>query len=247
MLTTRYATILTCSLMMAAPLAYAQTTLYYKISSGTGFVINNTGNIVTNAHVVKACKSISILTPKGEEQATLVASDAKQDLAVLKTSYISQYIAPLRWNIRDLRVGDDVIVMGYPGQAGANGHYEYKKTRITSLAGPTGEERLIQLASVAAHGNSGGPVLDGSGNVIAVISGMAVTYQADRDGKPTGNALGQSDVAITLAALQDFLHAHSIDFYESSSGLVAYGDGVLRDNAHHFILPVRCIQSVEQR
>lgn len=231
---------------LASP-ALAQHSVLYKISSGTGFVINNDGNIVTNAHVVKDCRSISILTPKGEEQASLVAEDATNDLAVLKTAYISPYTAPLRWNIRDLKVGDDVIVMGYPGQEGSTGHYVFKKTRVFSLKGPTGQDTFIQLASVAAHGNSGGPVLDGSGNVIAVISGTALTYHADANGKPVGEALGQSDVAITLAALQDFLRTNNIGYYQSASGVVAYGDAVLRDNARNFIVPVRCIQSaIEQ-
>ena len=224
--------------------ALAQQTVLYKISSGTGFVVNNEGHVVTNAHVLKRCKSISILTAKGEEQAQLVAADAEQDLAVLKTGFVSPFTAPLRWNIRDLKVGDSVVVMGYPGQEGSTGHYKFRKTSITSLKGPTGEDRFIQLTSVAAQGNSGGPVLDGSGNVIAVISGTALTYRADAGGQPVGNAIGQTDVAITLAALQDFLRANRINFYESASGLVAYGDGVLRDNAKNFIVPVRCIQDV---
>jgi hypothetical protein len=87
-------------------------------------------------------------------------------------------------------------------------------------------------------------VLDGSGNVIAVISGTALTYRADANGKPLGDPVGQSDVAITLAALQQFLRANRISFYETPSGMVAYGDGVLRDNAKNFTFPVRCIQDV---
>ena len=227
-----------------APPAFAQQTELNKISSGTGFVVNNEGHVVTNAHVVKGCQSISILTPKGEEKAELVAGDTGQDLAVLKTRYISPYNAPMRWNISELKVGDGVVVMGYPGQEGSTGNYVFKKTSVISLEGPTGEDRFIQLASVASKGNSGGPVLDGSGNVIAVISGTALTYRADSEGKPTGNAIGRADVAITLEALQDFLRANRINFYETPSGLVAYGDGVLRDNAKNFIVPVRCVQDV---
>lgn len=233
--------------LLAVPFALsaqAQQSVLYKISSGTGFVINNEGHVVTNAHVVTGCQSISILTGKGEVEAKLIAADSGRDLAVLKTGYISPYNAPLRWNISELKVGDGVIIMGYPGQEGSTGHYVYKKTSITSLKGPTGEPNFLQLASVASKGNSGGPVLDGTGNVIAVISGTALTYRADSAGKPTGNPIGQADVAITLAALQDFLRSNRINFYENPSGLIAYGDGVLRDNAKNFTFPVRCIQDV---
>ncbi len=232
--------------LLAMP-SFAQQMIYYKISSGTGFLINNDGHVVTNEHVVRGCKSISILTPKGEEQADLVATHPERDLAVLKTAYIGKTTAPMRWNISDLHVGDGVVVMGYPGQEGSTGHSQYKKTSITSLKGPTGEDQWIQLASVASKGNSGGPVLDGSGNVIAVISGMAMTYHVGADGKPIGAPVKKSDVAITLAALQDFLRDHGVSFYESTSGNVAYGDGVLRDNARNFIVPVRCIQDVTRR
>ncbi|MFZ4541528.1 MAG: S1 family peptidase [Rickettsiales bacterium] len=239
--------LLSLLLLITSTTAYAQQTIYYKVSSGTGFVINNDGHVITNAHVVRECKDISILTPAGEENAVLVAEDPKQDLAVLKTDYISPTIAPLRWNISDLRVGDNVIVMGYPGPQGATGKEVFKKTQVKALKGPTGEARWIQLASVAAHGNSGGPVLDGSGNVIAVISGMAVTYKADKAGNPSGNPIGQTDIAITLASLQDFLRDHAINFYESASGMLSYPDEVLLDNARHFTVPVRCIQDIQKR
>ena len=231
----------------ASTAAYAQQVTYYHFLSGTGFVINNDGNVITNAHVVKDCQSISILTAKGEEQASLVATDTEKDLAVLKMPFISPYIAPLRWNISDLRVGDEVVIMGYPGKEGASGHYQFKKTKVLSLKGPGGQDKWIQLESVAAQGNSGGPVLDMNGNVIAVISGMTLSYKADENGNPMGAPVSQSDVAIPLAALQGFLHDHEISFYESNSNGHGYGDGILRDNAHNFIVPVRCIQNVETR
>jgi S1-C subfamily serine protease len=153
----------------------------------------------------------------------------------------------LRWNIRDLQVGDDVIVMGFPGQSGIRAKHEFKKTRVTGLRGPTGEERWIQLESVARQGTSGGPVLDMAGNVIAVVSGVATTYRVAPDGSLSGDAIGRADVAITLAALQDFLRAHGISFYESQSGLVAHSDGLIAERAHDFIVPVHCILAEERR
>ena len=221
------------------------TTTYQKISAGTGFLINRDGDVVTNAHVVKDCQSISVRTERGEEPATLSTSDTDHDLAVVRLSRGNSggSMAPLRWNIRDLKISDPVIVMGYPGKEGLQGRYVYKKTSVKDLTGPTGEPLWIQLGSVAQHGNSGGPVLDTTGNVIAVISGMAMTYKADAQGRPiSADPVGQSDVAIALAALHDFLNQNSIEYYEASSGLVAYSDQVIEQNAKSFIFPVHCIQ-----
>lgn len=223
--------------------AHAQTLTYFKISSGTGFVINRGGDIVTNAHVLRDCQSIGVLGEGGETPAALVASDPARDLAVIRAPLDARMmVAPLRWNISDLNVGDSVVLLGFPGQAGAEGHASFKKTTVTALTGPRGEDDWIQLSSVAEQGNSGGPVLDTAGHVIAVIAGIAQTYHADASGRPTGPVVGQSDVAITLGALQDFLQAHGIPFYQSETGAVGYADPILVSNAHKFIVPIRCNQ-----
>ena len=220
-------------------------TIYQKISAGTGFLINRDGDVVTNAHVVKNCQSITIRTDHGNEPGTLRASDTAHDLAIIRLNAGNSAgsMAPLRWNIRELNINDPVIVMGYPGKLGLEGRYVYKHTTVKDLTGPTGEPLWIQLASVAEHGNSGGPVLDTTGNVIAVISGMATTYRADAQGHPlSGDPVGQSDVAITLSALHDFLQQNNAEYYEASSGLVAYSDQVIEEHAKSFILPVHCLQ-----
>jgi S1-C subfamily serine protease len=197
--------------------------------------------------VVRNCQSITVLDQKLERPAVLVARDDMHDLAVLRvTNFTPAATAPLRWNIRDLRVGDAVNVIGFPGKAGAEGRYSYKKTTVTSLVGPTGEPLWIQLASVAQRGNSGGPLLDASGNVIAVIAGMAKTYKVGEDKRITPELIKEADIAITLNTLQDFLHSNAIPYYESSSGLVAYGDSRIEENALRFIRPVHCILSKQK-
>lgn len=231
-------------LTLAFTEAQAQQLVTYSLSSGTGFVINNDGNVVTNNHVVKECRGISVLTPSGEQKATLVANDPEQDLAVLKTQYIPRHYASLRWNISALKVGDPVVLMGFPGRDGSRGLSQYRNSHVLGLKGPGGESRFIQLESVAAKGNSGGPVLDDSGNVIAVIAGVAMTFRADASGQPVGEKVAQADVAITLDALQEFLHQHGVSFYETASEGVGLSDAELREHAAHYILPVHCIGDV---
>lgn len=225
-----------------ATTAHAQTLV--KITAGTGFFINRDGDVVTNAHVVHNCQSITIRTTSGDRTASVKARDEGHDLAVLRVSGSVPEIAPLRWNISDLQVGDPVIVMGYPGSEGVNYHYAFRKTTVMGLAGPTGEPNWLQLGNVAEHGNSGGPVLDPTGHVIAVITGKAKTYRVDTSNSNTHippALIGESDVAITLAALKDFLQNNSVLFYQSTGGTKGYADSEIERQARQFIVPVRCI------
>ena len=229
-------------LLGSASIAPAQTVRMLRVSAGTGFVINNDGNLITNNHVVRECQSINVLTTLGERPAQLVASDPEHDLAVLKISDLGgSGVAPLRWNIHDLKPGDPVELIGFPGQEGIQGHYSFRKTSVTNMQGPQGEPRWIQLASVAQHGNSGGPVLDTAGNVIGVITGVAQTFKIGSDGQIGGQPIGQADVAITLVTLQDFLHTSGIPYYESVSNGID-DDSAIVQNALKFTLPVRCVQ-----
>ncbi len=228
--------------LLALP-ALAQQVVMVKISAGTGFFISHQGDLITNAHVVKNCQSISVKTADGERGATLVAADAGRDLALLRVSGGADSIANLRWNIRDVKPGDEVVVMGFPGQEGVGGRYQFKKSTVLGLNGPTGEPQWIQLESVAEHGNSGGPVLDAAGNVIGVITGNAFTYRTlTSNGQPVAepSLVGKSDIAITLPVLEGFLNDNHVYYSESSSGLVTHADDRLQEVASAFIVPVRC-------
>lgn len=230
-------------LVLAGP-AFAQPTRWLvQFSSGTGFYINKSGHLITNAHVVKNCQNIAVRSGSAMLPAREVARDEKRDLAVLKVDGPAPSIAPLRWNIAALSPGDPVVLYGFPGEAGAQGKARYTRTTVTGLTGPTGEPQWLQLRSVAQQGNSGGPVLDTTGNVIAVIAGRAETYRTATSGNAKPQLVGLSDIAITLAALKDFLHDNRIPFYEASSGLVAYADGILERNAGKFITQVQCVHS----
>ena len=239
--------LLVLALVLCASSAMAQTLVpvLVKITAGTGFFITHDGALITNAHVVKNCRTISVKLEDGEHAAVLAAIDPGKDLALLRVTGGAPGIASLRWNIRDLKPGDEVAVMGYPGQEGVNGHSMFKKTTVLGLNGPTGEPQWLQLDSVAEHGNSGGPVLDAAGNVIGVVTGNAMTYRTYTDNATGKQAappelVGKSDIAITLPVLEAFLNDNSVYYNESSSGLVLHPDDDLERTAHSFIFPVRC-------
>jgi len=238
---TRYVASILALLVGSPALAQQQ---FIKYSSGTGFYINREGHVITNAHVVRACQSITVHTAQGDVPASLVASDPARDLAVLKINGTPQAIAPLRWNIADVREGTSVWLYGFPGEKGALGQPSFVSTQVVGLKGPSNEPQWLQLKSVAQHGNSGGPVLDATGNVIAVITGIAETYRPATTPGSQPQLVGKADVAITLASLQDFLRLHQVPYYEAASGMVAYAEPILARNAAQFVFPVRCLQGM---
>lgn len=233
-------------LLLAASPAMAQQR-WVQYASGTGFYINKEGDFITNRHVVRGCQSINVRTPAGDRPAQLIASDDKRDLAILRTEGMPQAVAPLRWNIEDLRLGDKLYVYGFPGEAGAAGTPTFISTTLSAIHGPGGQPEWLQLQAASQQGNSGGPVLDGSGNVIAVIFGRAEIYETSRNTSSIPKLIGKSGVAITLAELREFLTRHMASYYQSSSGLVAYAEPVLAKNAAAFTFPVLCVQGTITR
>ncbi len=245
----RFCLMLLAGLALVVSAAHAQQVrqTLIQFSSGTGFFINRDGNLITNAHVLKNCQSVAVMVNGKLEPASIVARDDQSDLAVVKTSASPQAIAPLRWNIKDLKVNDQLYLYGFPGSEGAKGKSSFIATQLLGMQGPTGEPQWLQLQSAAQQGNSGGPVLDSAGNVIAVIAGKAETYKVATSGNGQPQLVGKSDIAITLASLQDFLDKNHINSYRAQSGMVAYSAPIIAQNASRFTVPVRCVQSVTTR
>lgn len=230
-------------LLTLLPLVSHAETITTQAMTGTGFAINRSGDIITNAHVVRRCESIHLLKNHEEIPAQIIATDDAHDLVLLRAPTLNpENNAPLRWNIEDIRVGDPVTMLGYPGGDGAKGISRFKKTRIRGLEGPGGEPKWLQLESVAEKGNSGGPVLDSAGNVIAVISGIAKVFRS-ASGQSAQQLVAQTDVAITLPTLQTFLRDYRVSYNEASSGLLIQGDAQLEQRALTFTFPVRCVLS----
>jgi serine protease Do len=137
-------------------------------SSGTGFYIDHEGLILTNSHVVQDCSGIEVGTEKGEfVSASLVARDIVNDLAVIRVAYTGSKVAQLRPNVR---LGENVEAFGYPfnGLLATSGNFTLGN--ISALSGLRDDSRYIQISAPIQPGNSGGPLLDQSGNVVGIVS-----------------------------------------------------------------------------
>jgi len=140
-------------------------------SSGSGFIISPDGYIVTNNHVIEGGEAFRVVLQSGEERtAQLIGSDQFSDLAILKVEGALPAVAELG-NSDFLRPGETAIAIGSP-----LGDFKNSVTvGVISATGrtlDTGEdyqmEGLLQTDAAINEGNSGGPLVNLSGQVIGV-------------------------------------------------------------------------------
>jgi putative serine protease PepD len=181
-------------------------------ATGSGFVLDEEGHIVTNAHVVDGASSISVRFADGEEAAaTLVGSDPSTDLAVLDVDVPASDLTSLSLaDEASVEIGDAVVAIGSPFGLEGTVTTGIVSALDRTIEAPNGYaiDGAIQTDAAINHGNSGGPLLDASGNVIGVNAQIA-SESGGNDG--VGFAIGVDtvkDVAEALAAGQQVSHAY---------------------------------------
>jgi serine protease Do len=131
--------------------------------SGTGFVVTEAGHMLTNQHVVSGCGSLTV----DGNPATLLAEDAVFDLALLQVEALAGD-TPASFAGSPARLNSDVTVVGYP-LSGLLGGLNVTRGAVTSTKGIGGDGINMQISAPVQPGNSGGPVLNGSGQVVGVV------------------------------------------------------------------------------
>ena len=151
-------------------------------AEGTGFVYDKQGNIITAAHVVSDASRITVRFTDGTTaKATLVGSDPSTDTAVIKVSVAASKLTPLALaNSSTVEPGQGVVAIGSPF-----GYAESITAGIVSavdrdIEAPNGYTipNAIQTDAPINHGNSGGPLIDSSGNVVGVNVQIATDSQS---------------------------------------------------------------------
>jgi S1-C subfamily serine protease len=148
------------------------------LATGTGFVLDKDGYILTNAHVVEGAKSASVRFDEGGDliDARVVGRDLSTDIAVLKVDPGDTKLDPLRLgNSSRVRVGDPAIAIGNPfgyDRTVTTGIISALQRKITAPNGFT-IGNVIQTDAPINPGNSGGPLLNARGEVIGINSQIA--------------------------------------------------------------------------
>jgi S1-C subfamily serine protease len=145
---------------------------------GSGFVIDKSGHIVTNYHVVEGAKTVQVSFSNHESmRAKIVGSDPATDIAVLKVAVPSRALRPLTLgNSSTVEVGDQVIAIGNPlgyDRSVTSGIVSAVQRSITAPNQVSTIGHVIQTDAALNHGNSGGPLLNADGDVIGVNAQIA--------------------------------------------------------------------------
>jgi S1-C subfamily serine protease len=147
-------------------------------ATGSGFVLDRQGYILTNAHVVEGASKVQVSFDDGGDliDAKMVGADPSTDLAVLKIDPKETKLRPLRLgDSEQTDVGDPVVAIGNPfgySRTVTTGIVSAKQRRIDA---PNGFQidNVIQTDAAINPGNSGGPLLDAQGRVIGINSQIA--------------------------------------------------------------------------
>jgi S1-C subfamily serine protease len=147
-----------------------------EISTGTGVVIMEDGTILTNLHVTQGASKLIVTFFDGSKSpAVVTAVQANNDLAVLKPEKIPDDLPPATLGTSNQVVaGDEVVVVGFPfgiGPSVSAGVVSGLNREFQGKDGPL-MRGLIQFDAAANPGNSGGPLINLSGEVIGIVTAI---------------------------------------------------------------------------
>ena len=146
-------------------------------SVGTGVVILDSGVILTNIHVVASAKRISLTFSEGlESDAVVTGTRPEDDLAVLQAKTLPDDLqAATLQSTSGLSPGDHVTAVGFPfgiGPSVSSGVVSGLGREFRSPEGKRVLTNLIQFDAAANPGNSGGPLVNASGEVVGIVTGI---------------------------------------------------------------------------
>ncbi len=190
---------------------------------GSGFYVSKFRHIVTNQHVVNKCKKITVGDSISKQiPATLVASNKRDDLAILQTISMEMASAETKSFIQNLSIeivpiisgglmrsedvkgGEDIVVAGYPLGNMVSDTIKVTKGIVSATRGMNNNFSQFEIDAVIRKGNSGGPIYDKRGNIVGVAVSRLNVNRTDTinfgiKGSTVKQFLSANDVPTTWA------------------------------------------------
>ena len=190
-----------------------------EVASGTGFYVSNEGHIITNYHVIDGCMDMKVHT-KGRIIPTLrIADDELNDLALLKISETPSHVFALS-NDSPFPL-QEIIVAGFPFGDRYSSTLKFTQGIVSSLAGIGDNYSEIQIDAALQQGNSGGPIIDEYGNIVAVaVAKLDAKYMFDNFGIIPEN----TNFGIKASAVKNLLEGNQVPLKTPNTELISKRD-----------------------
>ena len=191
---------------------------------GTGIVLNDRGLILTNDHVVKGARSITIDASGSSNRtrgATLVGEEANKDLALIRVNPAGLGLKPLTLaSSSSVQVGDTVYAIGTPYGLEETFTKGIVSALDREISAPDGAKiaGAIQTDAALNPGNSGGPLLNEKGEVIGVNSQIASDAASVNGSQPGSTGVGFAIVSDTVVSAVRTIEADQGVTYASATG-----------------------------
>lgn len=212
---------LTCTPSIVTIEAYTGSTIFASYSQGSGIIMTSDGYIITNAHVVADANLTIIvrLSDGSEYNATIVGSDSRTDLAVLKIN--ASDLTPAQFGDSDqLELGEQVVTLGSPAglESTVTTGIVSGLNRMISVESDNISMECIQIDAAINPGNSGGALVNMWGQVVGITSSKLEAVEYDNIGFAisinaaipiieqlieNGAVLGRAKVGISFYAISD--------------------------------------------
>ena len=206
-------------------------------SSGTGWLAAS-AKVVTNHHVVAGCRALRVQSSRGPTGARLAGYDRTNDLALLDVPALAAAKPATLRTSSEAVLGEPVMFTGFPLRAFVSDEMHVSTGIVSALAGPKGDRRFIQLGAAVQPGDSGGPVMDDSGQVIGVVSGTLNSAVVERaTGLPPQNV----GFAIRGQLLRRFLDSLRVS-YRTGNAQSRADTARIAQQAKEFTVLVECLK-----
>ena len=195
-------------------------------SSGSGFFVSNLGHVVTNQHVVKRCRKVTVGDNALKQiAASVIETDQRNDLALLRISNLElasaktkKLVAKLGLTVTPLasrgllrrdsvELGEDVIVAGFPFGDIFSNIIKITKGVVSAKRGYGDDSGQFQLDAAVQPGNSGGPIYDENGNIIGVVVSQ---LNKMKFAKTTGSIPENVNFGIKASTVREFLNSSGL-------------------------------------
>ena len=179
----------------------------YKVASGTGFYVSSQGHIITNHHVIDGCKDMKVHS-KGKVLETIkIADDARNDLALLKIEETPAHVFAL--SDQSPFSLQEVIVAGFPFGDRVSSTLKFTQGIVSSIAGLSNDYSQIQIDAALQPGNSGGPIMDEFGNIVAVAVAKLSLKKILKD---YGVVPENTNFGVKASAVRNLMEGNGVSF-----------------------------------